>query len=497
MGAFLRFLSHRGLANWVLISCPYYNPSELCRTYFRWEFAKFRIFRASYITDLSPESFQLIKTLVYKPKTEKTATSVPIIVVAHDKTKVNSGAIGKKFNLKELWLVSEDLLTEFFRLTRIPVYHSFLLFCCHEDEIFAISPLSITESVFSKVVMVFDSSIGFSTSTFTIHANSSSQMLFLSEKDIKTYLKKLETAETKVQEFNFSTIMSVLAPAAHSLKAPVKDGKIEGAVQIAIGVVKEVNFPGWYTNVSWYQSSILSHLLNLWTGAAEGWLLQCQVATSSSPGHIVSGKRFNVWSSPHSCRISNWSYWFRRLVQQWDQRAQCPKLIFPPICFEICPGMREGPYQRIFPSLGHVGDQSISCPTYHKEMATTAMRPMCQGYQLQGCCQGSISMEPGIQCCGWGHIPGYQRDSSSLWKVTEESSNMMKHQFIITLAQIRWYKTGKEVEMGNYGEEYIFQLVMSLLVHILVVNLSHIQHHQVTVEDPNLRLFGFSISYSK
>lgn len=51
--------------------------------------------------------------------------------------------------------------------------------------------------------------------------------------------------------------------------------------------------------------------------------------------------------------------------------------------------------------------------------------------------------------------------------------------------------------MGNYGEEYIFQLVMSLLVHILVVNLSHIQHHQVTVEDPNLRLFGFSISYSK
>ena len=115
---------------------------------------------------------------------------------------------------------------------------------------FAVSPLSITESVFSKVVTVLDSSIGSSSSTFAIHANSSSQTLFLSGKDIETYLKRLETAETKVQEFDFSTIASAPAPAAHSAKAPAKDGKIEGAVQIAIGVEKEVDFPGWYTNVS-------------------------------------------------------------------------------------------------------------------------------------------------------------------------------------------------------------------------------------------------------
>ena len=35
LGTFLKFLSHWGLADWVLILCPYYNPSELCRTYFR------------------------------------------------------------------------------------------------------------------------------------------------------------------------------------------------------------------------------------------------------------------------------------------------------------------------------------------------------------------------------------------------------------------------------------------------------------------------------
>jgi len=66
----------------------------------------------------APESFQLIKTLVYKPKTAKTATPVPVIVVARDETEVNSGAIGKKLNLKELRLASEDLLTDFFSLDK-------------------------------------------------------------------------------------------------------------------------------------------------------------------------------------------------------------------------------------------------------------------------------------------------------------------------------------------------------------------------------------------
>ena len=56
LGAFLRFLSHWGLANQVLVSCPYCNPSEPCRIYFRWEFTKFCVFRASYITGLSLQS---------------------------------------------------------------------------------------------------------------------------------------------------------------------------------------------------------------------------------------------------------------------------------------------------------------------------------------------------------------------------------------------------------------------------------------------------------
>lgn len=65
-----------------------------------------------------PESFELIKTLVYKPKTAKTATAVPVVVIARDDTETSSSALGKKLNLKELRLASEDLLAEFFNLDK-------------------------------------------------------------------------------------------------------------------------------------------------------------------------------------------------------------------------------------------------------------------------------------------------------------------------------------------------------------------------------------------
>lgn len=68
-------------------------------------------------TGSAPASFELIKTLVYKPKTAKTAVPVPVVVVAREET-ANLGAIGKKLNLKDLRLASEDLLTEFFSLDK-------------------------------------------------------------------------------------------------------------------------------------------------------------------------------------------------------------------------------------------------------------------------------------------------------------------------------------------------------------------------------------------
>ncbi len=67
-----------------------------------------------------PKDFELIKTLVYKPKTAKTATPwpVPVIVIAREAATVHSGAIGKKLNLKDMRLASEDLVKEFFALDK-------------------------------------------------------------------------------------------------------------------------------------------------------------------------------------------------------------------------------------------------------------------------------------------------------------------------------------------------------------------------------------------
>jgi hypothetical protein len=65
-----------------------------------------------------PGKFELLKVLVFKPKTAKSATPIPVVVVARDATETSSSLLGKKLNLKELRLASEDLLLEFFSLDK-------------------------------------------------------------------------------------------------------------------------------------------------------------------------------------------------------------------------------------------------------------------------------------------------------------------------------------------------------------------------------------------
>jgi len=184
----------------------------------------------------TPKSFELIKTLVYKPKTAKTATPVPVVVIARDHTEINSAAIGKKLNLKELRLASADLLTDFFALDKD-----------------SLSPLALNVDTFAKVLTIVDTSIASSSSVFAIHALSSASTLFLSGSDVVSYLRTLETDDIKLQLLEAEEMAGApIGTTAQTSKAPVKekeDAKIEGAVQIAIGVKKEVDFPAWYINV--------------------------------------------------------------------------------------------------------------------------------------------------------------------------------------------------------------------------------------------------------
>ena len=66
----------------------------------------------------TPESYELTKTLVFKPKTAKNAIPVPVVVVLREETEMNSAALAKNLKLKELRLASEDLLQEFFALDK-------------------------------------------------------------------------------------------------------------------------------------------------------------------------------------------------------------------------------------------------------------------------------------------------------------------------------------------------------------------------------------------
>ena len=112
------------------------------------------------------------------------------------------------------------------------------------------SLLSLTSQTFPKVVTVIDASIASSSSTFAIHALSSSATVFLSGQDIVSYLRKLETDDVKVQDIDFTSLKSEVAAAPSKPAAKEKENsKIEGAVQIAIGVKKEVDFSTWYQSV--------------------------------------------------------------------------------------------------------------------------------------------------------------------------------------------------------------------------------------------------------
>ncbi|KZT70476.1 prolyl-tRNA synthetase [Daedalea quercina L-15889] len=186
----------------------------------------------------APQSFETLKTMVYKPKTAKTATPIPLVIIARENTEVNSTAVGKKLNLKEVRVASEDLLSEFFALDKN-----------------SLSPLMLTAETYPKVVTVFDASIASSSSLFAVRARSSTSTLFLQGKDILAYLRTLQTQDAPLQEIDFEALKaeSEAVPASQTKAAPAKkereDAKIDGAVQIAIGIKKEVDFAGWYTNV--------------------------------------------------------------------------------------------------------------------------------------------------------------------------------------------------------------------------------------------------------
>lgn len=114
------------------------------------------------------------------------------------------------------------------------------------------SPLAINSESYPKLTVVIDTAIASSTSTFAVRGLSSDSTVFLSGKDLAAYVKQFATeGAPKLHEIDIATVQTTAVEAVASRPAPAgkQDAKIEGAIQIAIGVKKEVDFPTWYTNV--------------------------------------------------------------------------------------------------------------------------------------------------------------------------------------------------------------------------------------------------------
>jgi prolyl-tRNA synthetase len=113
-----------------------------------------------------------------------------------------------------------------------------------------VSLLALNAHTFPKVLTVLDASITSSPSTlYAVRALSSSSTVFLTGSDISTYLSSLETDQIKIHTIDLRSLADPSKEKATE-KAGEKGGaKIDGAVQIAIGVKKEVDFAAWYTSV--------------------------------------------------------------------------------------------------------------------------------------------------------------------------------------------------------------------------------------------------------
>lgn len=207
---------------------------------------------ADVASSLGLTSQNFTKTVVFKPKTAKTAAPTPVVLIAKDDSEYNTGAIAKHIGQKEMRLAAPEVLKEFLNATK--------------DDV---SALSITKDNASQLIAILDASLAISTDHFAVHASSSEQTLFMTGAEIAKYLQstgvKLEVIDfAKLKAEAATPAAKASAPSSSSASAPgstqgsiaasnkakaAEAAKIPDAEQIGITVRKAGDFPEWYTQV--------------------------------------------------------------------------------------------------------------------------------------------------------------------------------------------------------------------------------------------------------
>lgn len=182
------------------------------------------------LAEPTPEGALNVKSLVFKPKTAKTATPVPIVIVALQTTQTPAGVIAKAAGAKEPRLAKDDLTTEFFGVSA-------------KD--FSIASLGENHKD-GKVKVIVDSGIQDSESVQYVLENASAKLV-LNGKQLCGFLSAF--APALIDFAAEASAAPVQAPKKSAGKPAVNTAALEDAKLIGVTVDKEKDFPGWYQQI--------------------------------------------------------------------------------------------------------------------------------------------------------------------------------------------------------------------------------------------------------
>ncbi|VEU20829.1 DEKNAAC101756 [Brettanomyces naardenensis] len=179
-----------------------------------------------------PEGAIDLKSLVFKPKTPKTQTPVPVIVIARHTTQTPSKIIAQEAEAKDPRLANDALTTEFFGVSA---------------KEFTIASLSV-EKHKDSVKILLDATISDDEGTQYVISSQSARLL-LNGKQLAGFLAGFGP---KTVDFSKAPTQAAAAPKKQSTKSQKQqaaEAQLDDAKLIGVTVDKEKDFPGWYQQI--------------------------------------------------------------------------------------------------------------------------------------------------------------------------------------------------------------------------------------------------------
>lgn len=176
----------------------------------------------------APADAVAVKSLVFKPKTAKTAVPVPIVVVALQTTTTPSPLIAQAAVAKDPRLARDDLVKEFFK--------------CDSAKNFTLAFLSNATSEFKLLI---DNQLEAVEDSTILKLNDT---LFITKAELFKFLSTFESAK---QSVDFTQEVKKEEPKKKQQPKKQEPSKavLDDAKLIGITVDKSKDFPGWYQQV--------------------------------------------------------------------------------------------------------------------------------------------------------------------------------------------------------------------------------------------------------